>query len=77
MPELITDEPPPLGAGTGPGPSRLLAAAIGNCLAASLLFCLGRARLEARWLEAVVDMTMGRTEQGRNVRVSVEPAVAA
>lgn len=38
--EMITDEPAPLGAGEGPNPSRLLAAATANCLAASLMFAI-------------------------------------
>ena len=81
MGELVTDEPPPLGAGQGPDPSRLLAAAIGNCLAASLLFCLGKARLEVRGLEAAVETTIGRSPDGRlriqKVDVRLVPTVSA
>ncbi|HET8578055.1 MAG TPA: OsmC family protein [Methylomirabilota bacterium] len=80
MGELVTDEPPPLGAGQGPDPSRLLAAAIGNCLAASLLFCMGKARLEVRGLEAAVEMTIGRSPEGRlrvqKVDVQLVPTVS-
>lgn len=80
MAALITDEPAPLGKGAGPNPGRLLAAAIGNCLAASLLFCLEKARIDVRRVDAVVDMTIGRNEQGRlrvrAVSVRVVPTVA-
>ncbi len=39
---LRTDEPPPLGKDAGPNPARILAVAIVNCLAASLLFCMSK-----------------------------------
>src|SRR5215831_9804763 len=48
--DLITDLAPPLGHGEGPEPSELLAAAVGNCLASSFLYCARRARIEPRGL---------------------------
>jgi organic hydroperoxide reductase OsmC/OhrA len=65
MPDLVTDEAPPLGEGKGPNPSRLLATAVGNCLAASLLFCLGKARVPMEGLEAEVLTEFTRNEAGR------------
>ncbi|MEH6566838.1 MAG: OsmC family protein [Halopseudomonas sp.] len=41
-PQLITDEPAPLGTGQGPSPAQLLVTALGNCLSDSLVFALGK-----------------------------------
>ena len=38
--QLVTDEPAPIGEGKGPNPSKLLAASVANCLAASLIFAV-------------------------------------
>ncbi len=62
---LATDESEPVGKGSGPNPSKLLAAAVGNCLSSSLLFCLQRARAPARDLRTKVNGKMGRNEKGR------------
>ena len=77
--ELLTDEAPPLGAGKGPNPARILAAAVGNCLAASLLFCLRKSHIDVRGMNAVVEGTMVRNEKGRfrigEMRVRIEPTL--
>ena len=62
---LLADEPPPLGGGTGPSPEQLLAAAVGNCLSASLLFALRKFKQAPDPLHAVVTPEVGRNEQGR------------
>ena len=59
------DEPQPLGEGSGPNASMLLAAAVGNCLSASLLYCLRRSRVEVSGLKAVVMGVIARNERGR------------
>lgn len=78
---LLLDEPPPLGEGKGPNPSRLLAAAVGDCLSASLLFCLSKARIDVSDVTATVHGTMVRNESGRlrisGLRVQLEPVIAA
>jgi organic hydroperoxide reductase OsmC/OhrA len=80
IPELTLDEPPPLGAGRGPNAARLIAAAVGNCLAASLLFCLRRARIDVQQLRTTVEGTLVRNERGRyrigEIRVKLSPEVA-
>jgi uncharacterized OsmC-like protein len=70
VPPLIVDEPPPLGEGTGPNPARLLAAAVGDCLSASLLFCLGKSRVEVAGVKTRVAGTYRRNERGR-LRIAV------
>jgi len=48
MPSLIVDEPKPIGQGSGPNPTRLLSAAVGNCLSSSLLYCIGKAHVRVK-----------------------------
>lgn len=62
---LVMDEPEPLGAESGPNASKVLAAAVGNCLSASLLFCLQRSRVDVSGMRATVDGVMARNEGGR------------
>jgi uncharacterized OsmC-like protein len=77
---LLADEPPPLGEGVGPGPSRLLGAALGNCLAVSLQFCLERARIPVNGMTVRVHGIVARNDAGRlripRVEVHLEPRVA-
>lgn len=65
VPPLLTDEPPPLGGGTGPNPARLLGTAVANCLAASLLFSLRKFKNHAEPLRAVATVSLVRNMQNR------------
>jgi organic hydroperoxide reductase OsmC/OhrA len=65
IPALVTDEPAPLGAGAGPNPARLLATAVANCLAASLLFAMRKFGNRPDPLRALATTTMARNERGR------------
>lgn len=62
---LVVDEPPPLGEGKGPNPARLLAAAVGDCLSASLVFCLAKAKVELAGLRTRVVGSYRRNERNR------------
>jgi len=64
-PSLLVDEPEPLGEGQGPNASRLLAAAVANCLSASLLFCLRKARVDVRGMRSEATATLVRDQRGR------------
>ncbi len=63
--EWTLDEPPPLGQDKGPNATRVLAVAIGNCLSASLMFCLQRSKLMVESIRIEVTPTTARNEEGR------------
>ena len=65
LPVLQADEPAPLGEGAGPSPVQLLAAAVGNCLSASLVFALRKFKQSAEPIGAQVEATVGRNEKSR------------
>ena len=79
IPELMTDEPEPLGKNAGPNPSRLLSAAVANCLSSSLIFCLSKGRIAVDDLKASVETVMRRNEKGRwriaALKVKLHPVI--
>jgi uncharacterized OsmC-like protein len=62
LPQLLADEPAPLGQGAGPAPDHMLLAAVANCLSASLLFALQKFKQDPGALIATATPEMGRTE---------------
>ena len=79
VPALYTDEPPPLGEGKGPNAARILAAAVGTCMSASLALCLRKARIDVKGIHSTVRATVRRNENGRlriaEIAVQLEPEV--
>ncbi len=78
--ELRFDEPPPLGGDAAPNAARVMAAAIANCLSASLVFCLKKqAGVELSGLETDVHVELVRNESRRlrigHVAVKLHPAL--
>ncbi len=65
VPVLLTDEVAPLGGKAGPSPVRLLAVAVANCLAASLLFAMRKFKNDPGRLRAVATVHMVRNPQNR------------
>ena len=78
--ELRLDEPPPLGRDSGANASRILAAAVGHCLSASLLFCARKGRVEAGPIQTRVKVQIVRDEKRRlrigKIEVSIDPGIA-
>jgi uncharacterized OsmC-like protein len=78
-PPLRLDEPAPMGGDTGPNAVRVLGAAVGNCLAASLLFCLQKSRVPVKGLRAKVAGELVRNDKGRmrirTVKVTLHPTL--
>ncbi len=63
--QQVADEPAPLGDGAGPSPSQLLAAAIANCLSASLVFAHGKFKEDPGRLTTTAVCEIGRNEKNR------------
>jgi len=64
-PSIVFDEPEPLGESRAPTAAAVLGAAIGNCLAASLTYCLRRARIDVQDMTAEVTTHVAKNERGR------------
>ena len=65
MPVVHSDLGPPLGTASGPSPEHFLAAAVGNCLASSLLFSLKKFQQSPEPISAVATASEGRNEKNR------------
>lgn len=78
---LHLDEPAPLGKDTAPNPARILAAAIGDCLSASLLFCMKKNGAELSALTSDVKVELVRNDNNRlrigKVAVTLQPTLSS
>ncbi|MCC6900513.1 MAG: OsmC family protein [Polyangiaceae bacterium] len=63
--DLLLDEPHPLSGDVAPNASRILAASIGNCLSASLVFCMARAGAPIESIRTQVHVELVRNQEKR------------
>lgn len=75
LPQVLADEPPPLGQGIGPKPDHMLLAGVANCLCASLLFALRKFKLEPGGITAVAKGTVERNADKRLRIIGIEVAM--
>ncbi len=62
---ITLDEPAPLGRDAAPNAARVLAAAVGNCLAASLVFCAKKKGAALTGVRSDVEVEIVRNEHKR------------
>lgn len=62
---VTMDEPEPLGGGSAPNAAMFLSSAVGHCLSASLLFCMGKSRAELGDVATDVETSLVKNEEGR------------
>ncbi len=81
IPNLLMDEDKavPGGEELGPTASMLIAAAVGNCLSASLTFCMMKKRAEIKDLKTKVKLIRQRNEEGfwriKKIEVKLNPVL--
>jgi len=76
---LDMDEPEPVGNGSGPNASNVLAAAVANCLSASLIFCLKRSGIGVEEVRSEALPFIARNDKGywrvKEISVSINVKV--
>ena len=65
MDPFYMDEPEPVGKNTGPNAGKMVGAALANCLAASLMFCLQKSRVEVQGMKSTARVVLVRNDKGR------------
>ncbi len=65
IPDLLVDEPAPVGQGDGPAPTQMLLASVANCLSASLFFALQKFKQDAGGIVTTASCTVDRNEHNR------------
>ena len=75
IPQLISDEPAPLGEGKGPSPVQMLAASVGNCLSDSLFFALAKYKQKPEPIHTTVNAMVGRNAEGRMRVLHIEAKI--
>ena len=77
--EYRLDEPAPMGHDSAPNAARVLSAAIGNCLSASLLFCARKAKVPLGPIRTEVRTQVLRNDRGRlrigKIEVRIDPGI--
>lgn len=82
IPSLLMDETKdiPGGEETGPTASMLMGAAVGNCLSASLVFCLSKKRVNLKNLKTMITLKRKRNDKGywsiSEIVVDLQPEIA-